>query len=105
MLFDPDAGHYVKKAEEFSVQSGTGYTDTCIVDRYFGLPVFWDAVSASKNDNTIFQDIVKQCIKSTLTARGNSVGNLKTEKRNNFRAQYIPRIFHKLVGKNLRISK
>lgn len=45
-----------------------------------GLPVYWDAVNASKNDNTIFQDTI-------------------TEKRTHFRAQYIPRIYHKLLGK------
>jgi hypothetical protein len=54
MLSDPDAGHYVKKTGKYSVLSGTGYTDTCIVDSLFGLPVYWDAVNASKNDNTIF---------------------------------------------------
>jgi hypothetical protein len=137
LLSDPDAGHYVKKAGKYSVLSGTGYTDTCIVDSLFGLPIYWDAVSASKNDNTIFQDTVKQCTKSTaikplfliadagpdshpsnevviekgifpiIAARANSVGNiLKTEKGNHFRAQYIPRIYHRLIGKlyNLRTT-
>jgi hypothetical protein len=137
MLSDPDAGHYVKKTGKYSVLSGTGYTDTCIVDSWLGLPVYWDAVNASKNDNTIFQDTVNQCTKSTaekplfliadagpdshpsneiviekgiipiIAARANSVGNiLKTEKGNHFRAQYIPRIYHKLLGKlyNLRTT-
>jgi hypothetical protein len=45
--------------------AGTGYTDTCIVDSWHGLPVYWDAVNASKNDNTIFQETINQCIKST----------------------------------------
>jgi len=65
MLSDPDAGPYVKKTGKYSVLVGTGYTDTCIVDSWFGLPVYWDAVNASKNDNTIFQETVNQCIKST----------------------------------------
>jgi hypothetical protein len=130
MLSDPDAGHYVKKTGKYSVLSGTGYTDTCIVDSLFGLPVYWNAVNASKNDNTIFQETVNQCIKSTakkplfliadagpdshpsnevviqkgivpiIAARANSIGNiLKTEKGTHFRAQYIPRVFHKLLGK------
>ncbi len=130
MLSDPDAGHYVKKTGKYSVLSGTGYTDTCIVDSWFGLPVYWDAVNASKNDNIIFQETVNQCIKSTvekplfliadagpdshpsnevviekgiipvIAARANSVGNiLKTETGTHFRAQYIPRVFHKLLGK------
>jgi len=136
-LSDPDAGHYVKKTGKYSVLSGTGYTDTCIVDSLFGLPVYWDAVNASKNDNTIFQDTISQCMKSTavkpfcliadagpdshpsnkvviengiipiIAARANSVGNiLKTEKGNHFRAEYIPRIYHKLLGKlfNLRTT-
>jgi len=129
-LSDPDAGHYVKKTGKFSVLSGTGYTDTCIVDSWWGLPVYWDAVNASKNDNTIFQDTINQCMKSAtekpffviadagpdshlsnetviekgvipiIAARANSVGNiLKTEKGSHFRAQYIPRIYHKLLGK------
>jgi len=137
MLSDPDAGHYVKKTGKYSVLSGTGYTDTCIVDSWLGLPVYWDAVNASKNDNTIFQDTVNQCTKSTaekpifliadagpdshpsneiviekgiipiIAARANSVGNiLKTEKGNHFRAQYIPRIYNRLLGKlyNLRTT-
>jgi hypothetical protein len=136
-LSDPDAGHYVKKTGNYSVLSGTGYTDTCIVDSWWGLPIYWDAVNASKNDNTIFQDTVNQCTKSTtkkplfliadagpdshpsnevviekgivpiIAARANSVGKiLKTEKGNHFRAQYIPRIYHKLLGKfyNLRTT-
>lgn len=129
-LSDPDAGHYVKKTGKYSILAGTGYTDTCIVDSWWGLPVYWDAVNASKNDNTIFQETVNQCIKSTsekplfliadagpdshpsnevviekeiipiIAARANSVGNiLKTEKGTHFRAQYIPRVFHKLLGK------
>ncbi|AKB35518.1 hypothetical protein MSSAC_0928 [Methanosarcina siciliae C2J] len=129
-LSDPDSGHYVKKTGKYSVLSGTGYTDTCIVDSWWGLPIYWDAVNASKNDNTIFQDTINQCIKSTtekpffviadagpdsylsnetviekgiipiIAARANSVGNiLKTEKGTHFRAQYIPRIYHKLLGK------
>lgn len=137
MLSDPDAGHYVKKTGKYSVLSGTGYTDTCIVDSWFGLPIYWDAVNASKNDNTIFQETVNQCTKSTaekplfliadagpdshpsneaviekgiipiIAARANSVGNiLKTEKGNHFRAQYIPRIYNRLLGKlyNLRTT-
>jgi hypothetical protein len=61
-LSDPDAGHYVKKTGKYSVLTGTGYTDTCLVDRSWGLPVYWDAVSANKNDNTIFQDTINECI-------------------------------------------
>ena len=60
-LSDPDAGHYVKKTGKYSVLSGTGYTDTCIVDSWWGLPIYWDAVNASKNDNTIFQETIDQC--------------------------------------------
>ena len=62
---DPDAGHYVKKTGKYSILSGTGYTDTCVVDRLFGLPVYWDAVDASKNDNTIFQETIEKCTRST----------------------------------------
>ena len=58
MLSDPDAGHYVKKTGKYNVLSGTGYTDTCVVDSWWGLPVYWDAVNASKNDNTIFQETI-----------------------------------------------
>jgi hypothetical protein len=136
-LSDPDAGPYVKKKGKHSVLVGTGYTDTCIVDSWHGLPVYWDAVNASKNDNTIFQETINQCIKSTtekpffliadagpdshpsnevviekgiipiIAARANSIGNiLKTEKGNHFRAQYIPRMYHKSLGKlyNLRTT-
>ncbi|MCC4765471.1 transposase [Methanosarcina sp. DH1] len=130
LLSDPDAGHYVKKTGKYSVLSGTGYTDTCIVDSWWGLPIYWDAVNASKNDNTIFQDTINQCMESTtvkpffviadagpdshpsnetvvekgvipiIAARKNSAGNiLKTEKGTHFRAKYIPRIYHKLLGK------
>ena len=100
------------------------------VDSGWGLPVYWDAVNASKNDNTIFQDTINQCMKSAtekpffviadagpdshlsnetviengvipiIAARANSVGNiLKTKKESHFRAQYITRIYHKLLGK------
>jgi len=64
-LSDPDAGHYVKKTGKYSVLTGTGYTDTCLVDRSWGLSVYWDAVSANKNDNTIFQDTINESMKST----------------------------------------
>ena len=43
----------------------TGYTDTCFVDRSWGLPVYWDAISVNKNDNTIFQNTVNEGMKST----------------------------------------
>lgn len=130
VLSDPDAGHYVKKTGKYSVLSGTGYTDTCVVDSWWGLPVYWDAVNASKNDNTIFQETILQCMKSethkplfmvadagpdshtsnqvvidhgvipVIAARANSVGTiLKTESGTHFRGMYIPRIFHRLLGK------
>lgn len=35
MLSDPDAGHHVKKTGKYSVLSGTGYTDTCVVQVKF----------------------------------------------------------------------
>jgi hypothetical protein len=54
MFSDPDAGHYVKKTGQYSVLVVTGYTDTCIVGDWWMLPVYWDAVSANKNDNTTF---------------------------------------------------
>jgi hypothetical protein len=56
---DPDSGKYVKRSGAYNILSGTGYTDTCIVDSLFGLPVYWDAVDASKNDNTVFQETVR----------------------------------------------
>jgi len=43
----------IQEKGKHSVLVGTGYTDTCIVDSWHGLPVYWDAVNASKNDNTI----------------------------------------------------
>src|SRR5450759_1368657 len=64
MLSDPDAGHYVKKTGTYSVLSGTGYTDTCVVDSWWGLSVYWDAVNESKNDNTIFKETTIKCMKS-----------------------------------------
>ncbi len=63
---DPDAGHYVKKTGKYSVLTGTGYTDTGFVDRSWGLPVYWDAVGANKNDNTIFRNTVIEGTKSTI---------------------------------------
>ena len=62
---DHDAGHYVKRTGKYSVLTGTGYTDTCFVDRSWGLPVYWDAISVNKNDNTIFQNTVNEGMKST----------------------------------------
>lgn len=65
-LSDPDAGHYVKKTGKYSVLTGTGYTDTGFVDHLWGLSVYWDAVGANKNDNTIFKETViagVKCIK------------------------------------------
>jgi hypothetical protein len=79
MFSDPDAGHYVKKTGKYSVLSGTGYTDSCIVDDWWMLPIYWDAVSANKNDNT--GEI------------------LKTDSGNHFRGEYIPRMYHRLLGK------
>jgi len=130
MFSDPDAGHYVKKTGQYSVLAGTGYTDTCIVDDWWMLPVYWDAVSANKNDNTIFKSTAKDYLSSTtikpiffigdagpdghdsnkvvldyevipiIAARANSVGNiLKTDSGNHFRGEYIPRIYHRLLGK------
>ncbi len=61
---DPDAGHYVKKTGDYSVLTGTGYTDTGFVDRSWGLPVYWDAVGANKNDNTIFRNTVIEGMKT-----------------------------------------
>ena len=52
---DPDAGHYVKKTGRYSVLTGTGFTDTGFVDRSWSIPVYWDAVGANKNDNTILK--------------------------------------------------
>ena len=64
MFSDPDAGHYVKKTGKYSVLSGTGYTDTCIVDDWWMLPIYWDAVSANKNDNTVFRSTVDDFLSS-----------------------------------------
>ncbi len=63
-LSDPDAGYYVKKTGKYSVLTGTGYTDTGFVDRSWSLPVYWDAVGANKNDNTIFKNTVIEGMKS-----------------------------------------
>jgi len=60
---DPDAGHYVKKTGKYSVLTGTGYTDTGFVDHLWGLPIYWGAVGANKNDNTIFKETVIDGIK------------------------------------------
>ena len=62
---DPDAGHYVKKTGDYSVLTGTGYTDTGFVDRSWGLPIYWDAVGANKNDNTIFKNTVIEGMKNS----------------------------------------
>lgn len=65
-LSDPDAGHYVKKTGKYSVLTGTGYTDTGFVDHLWALPIYWGAVGANKNDNTIFKETVidgVKCIK------------------------------------------
>jgi hypothetical protein len=44
--------------------------------------------------------VIEKGIIPIIAARANSIGNmLKTEKGNHFRAQYIPRIYHKLLGK------
>lgn len=64
-LADPDAGHYVKKTGKYSILTGTGYTDTGIVDSAYGLPIYWDAVGAHLNDNTIFKNTVIESTKST----------------------------------------
>ena len=135
MFSDPDAGHYVKKTGKYSVLSGTGYTDSCIVDDWWMLPIYWDAVSANKNDNTIFistandflssidtkpifligdagpdshksnQVVIDHDVIPIIAARANSVGEiLKTDSGNHFRGEYIPRKYHRLLGKlyNLR---
>jgi len=130
MFSDPDAGHYVKKTGKYSVLAGTGYTDTCIVDDWWMIPVYWDAVSANKNDNTIFISTAEDYLSSTaikpilligdagpdshesnkvvlnygvipiIAARANSVGEiLKTDSGNHFRGEYIPRKYHRLLGK------
>lgn len=135
MSSDPDSGHYVKKTGQYSVLVGNGYTDTCIVDNWWMLPVYWDAVSANKNDNTIFISTAEDYLSSItikpifligdagpdshdsnkvvidydvipiIAARANSVGYiLKTDSGNHFRGEYIPRMYHRLLGKlyNLR---
>lgn len=130
---DPDAGHYVKKTGKYSVLTGTGYTDTGFVDHLWGLPVYWGAVGANKNDNTIFKETVIdgiKCIKSPakkpilimsdagpdshdsnklvheygiipiIAARENSVGEIiKTDEGDCFRGEYIPREYHRMLGR------
>jgi len=129
-LSDPDAGHYVKKTGKYSVLTGTGYTDTGFVDRSWSLPVYWDAVGANKNDNTIFKNTVIEGMKSTvkrpslllsdagpdshgsnklvleygvipvIAARSNSVGDIiKTDEGYCFRGEYIPREYHRILGR------
>ena len=129
-LSDPDAGHYVKKTGKFSVLTGTGYTDTGFVDRSWGLPVYWDAIGANKNDNTIFKNTVNEFMNSAsikpilllsdagadsheanklvlghgiipvIAARSNSIGEIiKTDEGDCFRGEYIPREYHRLLGK------
>ncbi len=127
---DPDAGHYVKKTGKYSVLTGTGYTDTGFVDRSWSLPVYWDAVGANKNDNTIFKNTVIEGMKLTekrpslllsdagpdshdsnklvleygiipvIAARSNSVGDIiKTDEGDYFRGEYIPREYHRILGR------
>ncbi len=129
-LSDPDAGHYVKKTGEYSVLTGTGYTDTGFVDRSWGPPVYWDAIGANKNDNTIFRNTVNDGMKSAhikpifilsdagpdshesnklvlgygiipvIAARSNSVGDIiKTDEGDCFRGEYIPREYHRILGR------
>jgi hypothetical protein len=64
-LSDPDAGHYVKISGKYSVLTGTGYTDTCFADRSWGLPTYWDAIGAHKNDNLIFKNTMNNSMKSS----------------------------------------
>lgn len=137
-LSDPDAGHYVKKTGKYSVLTGTGFTDTGFVDHLWGLPVYWGAVGANKNDNTIFKETVIGGVKSikppakkphfilsdagpdshesnklvlehgiipVIAARDNSVGEIiKTDEGDCFRGEYIPREYHRILGRmyNLR---
>ena len=130
---DPDAGHYVKKTGRYSVLTGTGYTDTGFVDHLWGLPVYWSAVGANKNDNTIFKETVIDGVKSikspakkpnlimsdagpdshdsnklvleygiipVIAARENSVGEvIKTDEGDCFRGEYIPREYHRILGR------
>jgi len=129
-LSDPDAGHYVKKTGKYSVLTGTGYTDTGFVDRSWSLPVYWDAVGANWNDNTIFKNTIIEGMKSTekrpslllsdagpdshdsnklvleygiipvIAARSNSVGDIiKTDEGDCFRGEYIPREYHRILGR------
>lgn len=129
-LSDPDAGHYVKKTGRFSVLTGTGFTDTGFVDRSWSIPIYWDAVGANKNDNTILKETVIEGLKSTIkrpkfllcdagpdshdsnklvqnygiipviAARNNSVGDIiKTNDGDCFRGEYIPREYHRGLGK------
>ena len=127
---DPDAGHYVKKTGRFSVLTGTGFTDTGFVDRSWGIPIYWEAVGANKNDNTIFKETVTEGMQSTvirpkfllsdagpdshesnklvlehgiipvIAARNTSVGDIiKTHDGDCFRGEYIPREYHRGLGK------
>ncbi len=51
------------------------------------------------------ETVIEKGVIPIIAARVNSIGNiLKTEKGSHFRAQYIPRIYHRLLGKfyNLR---
>ncbi len=129
-LSDPDAGHYVKKTGKYSVLTGTGYTDTGFVDRSWGLPVYWNAIGANKNDNTIFKSTVIEGMNSyqtkptfiisdagpdshesnklvldygiipVIAARSNSVGDIiKTDEGDCFRGEYIPREYHRILGR------
>ncbi|VVB88344.1 Uncharacterised protein [uncultured archaeon] len=132
-LSDPNAGHYVKKTGKYSVLTGTGYTDTGFVDHLWGLPIYWDAVGANKNDNTIFKETVIggfNDMKSfgikpkfllsdagpdshdsnklvleyeaipVIAARYNSVGDvIKTDEGDCFRGEYIPREYHRILGR------
>ncbi len=132
-LSDPDAGHYVKKTGKYSILTGTGFTDTGFVDHLWGLPSYWGAVGANKNDNTIFKQTVIDGVKSiklpakkpnfilsdagpdshesnklvlrygivpVIAARDNSVGEIiKTDEGDCFRGEYIPREYHRILGR------
>lgn len=58
-------------------------------------------IADAGSDSYLFNEtVIEKGVIPIIAAGANSVGNiLKTEKGSHFRAQYIPRIYPKLLGK------
>ena len=87
-------------------QEPVGWLQIQVSQQFYELRIVPDNAFSIKQSPSN-EVVIEKGIIPIIAARANSIGNiLKTEKGNHFRAQYIPRVYYRLIGKlyNLRTT-